>query len=271
MPHECTRTTTWSGPGRGHRPLLDGDDAGRLVDGRRHDLGQRAPDAEPDMGVRLRARSPARRARRPGGAGRPGSLPGQGEVAECRVEAAGRPVLDAPGQGEPAVGHPPPGDREVDLVLGQAEQDPGVGAQVARRGRPRRARPTAGRGEPSPGGPRRPRRWRSPGSRDDRRSGPRAWCRTRATCGWRRWPSARREGAASRRATTNAIAAFCSGDQGVSPMVKRASTRAAAETSGETSRTSVTAIGFRPAMSASWDSAVVAWPNVPCTPAGQST
>ena len=41
MPHECTRTTTWSGPGPRDRALLHRDHAGRLVDGRRHDLGKR--------------------------------------------------------------------------------------------------------------------------------------------------------------------------------------------------------------------------------------
>ena len=46
-------------------------------------------------------------------------------------------------------------------------------------------------------------------------------------------------------------ATFCAGDHGVSPMLNRARTRAAASRSGETSPTSVTTVGERPDMLAS--------------------
>ena len=48
----------------------------------------------------------------------------------------------APGQREAAVGHPAARDGQVDLVVGQAQQDPGVGPQVARTDRPRPASAT---------------------------------------------------------------------------------------------------------------------------------
>ena len=60
-----------------------------------------------------------------------GQLPREREMAERRVEAPGGPVLDAPGQREPAVGHPPAGNREVDLVVGQTQQHPSVRPQVS--------------------------------------------------------------------------------------------------------------------------------------------
>ena len=60
------------------------------------------------------------------------------------------------------------------------------------------------------------------------------------------------------------------GLNGVSPMVKRESTAAESRCTGERSRTSSTTTGVRPAPSASWVNAVVAWPRTPWTPAGPS-
>ena len=102
-------TTTWSGPGPRDRALLHRDDAGRLVDGGRHDLGERARPDDPDMGVRLGALAAARRGHRPGGAGRPASprLRGSGR-ARCRRCGRGRPrTLQA--RGNPQSGTRPPG------------------------------------------------------------------------------------------------------------------------------------------------------------------
>ena len=59
-----------------------------------------------------------------------GGLPRTREMTECAVEGAGGTVLHAPGQGEAALGDAPAGDRQFDLVLGQAKQDAGIGPEV---------------------------------------------------------------------------------------------------------------------------------------------
>src|ERR1700693_5060646 len=86
------------------------------------------PPDDPDMGVRLGAREQPSEA--------PGKmaevcrrLPGSREVAERAVEAAGGALLHGPGEGKSAFGHPAAGRRQVDLVLGEAEQHTGVGSQ----------------------------------------------------------------------------------------------------------------------------------------------
>src|SRR6185437_8238151 len=128
IPHECTRTTTWSGLGRGTARSSTVTTPGDWYTAA--DITSGSTEVEPDMGVRLRRRPQP---------GEPSGqvtqvdrqLPGQREVAERGVEAAGRPVLDAPSQRKPAVGHPPAGRGQIHLVVGQAEQDPGVGPEVA--------------------------------------------------------------------------------------------------------------------------------------------
>ncbi len=65
-------------------------------------------------------------------------------------------------------------------------------------------------------------------------------------------------------------AACCSADHGVSPMVNRATTGAAASIPGSRVRTSVTRWKDSPARSASWATAVADWSSTPCTPAGPS-
>src|ERR1700736_2692350 len=86
------------------------------------------PPNDPDMCVRLGAgEQPSEAACQMAEIGR--RLPGTGEVTECGIEAAGAALVGAPGQGEPARGHPAAGHRQVDLVLGEAKQDPGVGSQ----------------------------------------------------------------------------------------------------------------------------------------------
>src|SRR5580658_6370064 len=128
MPQEWTRTTTSSGPGCGTVRSTIVITPGDWYTAAAMTSGNGPPDVEPDMGVRLRVRlqpgEPSAQV-----AQEDGEFPGQREVAQGRVERAGRAVFDAPGQREAAVGHAPAGCRQVDLALGQTHEDPGVGPE----------------------------------------------------------------------------------------------------------------------------------------------
>src|SRR5580658_10029524 len=122
MPQEWTRTTTSSGPGCGTVRSTIVITPGDWYTAAAITSGNGPPDVEPDMGVRLRVRfqpgEPSAQV-----AQEDGEFPGQREVAEGGVEAAGLSVLDAPGQRESARRHPSARGRQVDLVIGQAQQD----------------------------------------------------------------------------------------------------------------------------------------------------
>ena len=227
------------------------------------------PPCDPDMGVRLCARHQPGEATRRDGADRPASPRPRGSgPGRCRrCGAAPSSMLQA--SGKPQSGTRPPGRREVDLVLGQPQEDPGVGAQVAEQvdlvvPLPRAPRcAVAGcsvsttsmakscvQGWPSKRAPR-----TAPYSGQ-------VWLASVAEC----TPRTRR----SPCCHASRDSSFCSGDQGVSPMVKRARTRAEASWRGERSRTSVTTVGESPARPASSVSPVAAWARTPWTPAGPS-
>src|SRR5580704_1935453 len=97
IPQECTRTTTSSGPGCGTGRSSTVMTPGDWYTAAAMTAGSGPPDDEPDMGVRLRVRpqpgEPSAQVTQ-----EDGEFPGQGEVAEGGVEAAGRPVLEAPGK-----------------------------------------------------------------------------------------------------------------------------------------------------------------------------
>src|SRR5271157_1480564 len=99
MPHACTRTTSWSGLGRGtgrsSTAITPGDryTAAAMTSGSRLVT---APPCDPDMDVRLGALDQPGQA--PGEVAQIGGrLPGPGEVPQRAVETTGEAVLDTPG------------------------------------------------------------------------------------------------------------------------------------------------------------------------------
>src|ERR1019366_4352542 len=60
------------------------------------------------------------------------AFPGAGEMTKRCVEGATLALGETPGQGEPALGDPGLGHAHVELTMGHAQKDVGVGSEIAK-------------------------------------------------------------------------------------------------------------------------------------------
>ena len=191
-------------------------------------------------------------------------------MTERGVEAAGDALVHGPGEGDPTFGHPAAGCRQVDLVVGEAQQHPDVGSQRAEE--VHLVAPLPAVGEVGRGG------MVSVDDVDGEVLRPGVAVETGTQHGPVLGPRVARVGGGVHAEDAQVAGAprleclrLLLAEKGVSPMLNRASTRAVAIWRGERSRTSATTTGERADSSASSARPVVAWASTPWTPAGPST